>query len=366
MQSTIHLTLHELAIPGYTDLSHICETDSFTIYRALTLEGQYVFIKAPTPARPPVQLIRQLEHELEIAIDLNPEYVIRPIKIERNKDHTLLILEPCAYPPLTKLMQAPLEMAIFLPIAAGIAEALSEVHRHGLVHKEIQPENIFAISSGQVKLTGFGIASRLTREQRPPDPAELIADTLAYIAPEQTGRMNRSIDSRSDLYALGVTFYQMLTGSLPFTASDPMEWVHCHIAIQPKPPIECLGTIPEPLSRLVMKLLAKTAEERYQTAEGLQADLQHCLDEWRTQGCILPFPLGMSDIPCHLTIPEKLYGREREVKTLLAAFNRVVASGRPELILVSGYSGIGKSAVVNEWRKALVPSRALFAGGKFD
>ncbi len=194
----------------------------------------------------------------------------------------------------------------------------------------------------------------------------MIAGTLAYMAPEQTGRMNRSIDARSDLYALGVTLYQMLTGALPFTASDPMEWVHCHIARKPVPPAERLAGIPEPLSALIMKLLAKTAEERYQTAAGLERDLRRCLSDWEARGRIDTFPLGEHDTPDHLLIPEKLYGRAREVDTLLAAFDRVVASGAPELVLVSGYSGIGKSAVVHELHKALVPPRGLFASGKFD
>ena len=190
--------------------------------------------------------------------------------------------------------------------------------------------------------------------------------TLPYMAPEQTGRMNRSIDSRSDLYSLGVTFYQMLTGALPFTAHDPMEWVHCHIARTPMPPRQRLETIPAPISQLVMKLLAKTAEERYQTAAGVEHDLRRCRAEWETRGRIDEFPLAEHDVPDRLLIPEKLYGRSREVAALLGSFHHVVATGAPELVLVSGYSGIGKSSVVNELHKVLVPPRGLFASGKFD
>ena len=198
---------------------------------------------------------------------------------------------------------------------------------------------------------GFGIASRLPRERQAPEPPEFIAGTLPYMAPEQTGRMNRSIDSRSDLYSLGVTLYEMLTGTLPFTASDPMELVHAHIARQPTPPCERLKSIPRAVSAIIMKLLAKTAEERYQTAAGAASDLQRCLAEWETQHRIAEFPLGEQDTPDRLLIPEKLYGRESEINALLAAFDRVVAGGRPELVLVSGYSGIGKSSVVNELHK---------------
>ena len=218
---------------------------------------------------------------------------------------------------------------------------------------------------GHVWLTGFGIASQVPRERQAPAPPEIIAGTLAYMSPEQTGRMNRSIDARSDLYSLGVTLYQMLTGVLPFVAADPLEWVHCHIARQPIAPAD-LGVVPEPLSAIVMRLLAKNAEERYQTAAGLEADLRRCLSEWQSGGRIDPFPLGTNDFSDRLLIPEKLYGREREIDALLAAFDRVVVQGTAELVLVSGYSGVGKSSVVNELHKVLVPPRGLFAAGKFD
>jgi len=220
-----------------------------------------------------------------------------------------------------------MEMGRFLRFATGLSAALRHVHEHGLIHKDIKP-------TGQVWLTGFGIAARLPRERQSPEPPELVAGTLAYMAPEQTGRMNRSIDSRSDLYSLGVTMYETLTGALPFIASDPMEWAHCHIARQPVPPVERLKDVPVPVSAIVSKLLAKTAEERYQTAAGLERDLRRCLAEWEAQHRIDDFPLGQQDTPDRLLIPEKLYGRAREVATLLGAFDRVVKRGTPELVLV--------------------------------
>ncbi|HEY2530717.1 MAG TPA: AAA family ATPase, partial [Xanthobacteraceae bacterium] len=248
-----------------------------------------------------------------------------------------------------------------------LAGAVRQVHERGLIHKDIKPANILVdAAGGRVWLTGFGIASRLPRENQSPAPPEVIAGTLAYMAPEQTGRMNRSVDCRSDLYAVGVTLYEMLTGQLPFTATDPMEWVHCHIARKPVPPNERVAGVPRPISAIVMKLLAKTAEDRYQTAAGVEADLRQCLAEWESQSRIDPFPLGANDVSNRLLVPEKLYGREREIDTLLASFERVAANGSMELVLISGYSGIGKSSVVNELHKALVPRRGLFASGKFD
>jgi PAS domain S-box-containing protein len=311
--------------------------------------------------------VERLEHEYALKCELEADWAARPIALTHSNGGMALVLEDPGGVPVDRLLGRPLAVSHFLRIAIPLAGALRRVHERGLVHKDIKPANILAdAASGGVWLTGFGVASRLPREHQTPAPPEVIAGTLAYMAPEQTGRMNRSVDSRSDLYALGVTLYEMLTGQLPFTAADPMEWVHCHIARQPMPPDERVAGLPGLLSAIVMKLLAKTAEERYQTAAGVEADLRRCLAEWQSHGRIEPFSLGGCDESDRLLIPEKLYGREREIDTLLASFERVVANGRPELVLVSGYAGIGKSSVVNELHKVLVPPRGLFASGKFD
>src|SRR5246127_4880631 len=305
--------------------------------------------------------VERLEHEYALKSELDAEWAARPVALTHDSGRMTLVLEDPGGTPLDQLLGRPLDVSHFLRIAIPLAGALRHVHERGLIHKDIKPANILVKTAGSgVWLTGFGIASRLPRERQAPALPEVIAGTLAYMAPEQTGRMNRSVDSRSDLYALGVTLYEMLTGQLPFTAADPMEWVHCHIARQPVPPNERVAGVPRALSATVMKLLAKAAEDRYQTAAGVEADLRRALAEWESKGRIDPFSLGAYDTSDRLLIPEKLYGREREIEALIALFDRVAANGTSELVLVSGYAGIGKSSVVNELHKALVPPRGLF------
>lgn len=318
--------------------------------------------------RPSRSILDRLAHELSLKDELEAAWAVRPLKVERGSGRTmLLVLEDPGGEPLARLLGLPMDVGGFLALAIGAATALGKLHQRGLIHKDIKPANILVhCADGHVRLTGFGIALRLSRERQAPEPPETIAGTLAYMAPEQTGRMNRSIDARSDLYALGVTLYQMLTGVLPLTAADPMEWVHCHIARKPVPPAERLKSVPRPVSAITMKLLAKTPEDRYQTAGGVERDLRRCLAEWEARRRIDDFPLGLQDTPNELLIPEKLYGRDREIATLFSCFDRIIKTGVPELVLVSGYSGIGKSSVVDELHKALVPKRSLFASGKFD
>jgi PAS domain S-box-containing protein len=317
--------------------------------------------------RPHPTFIGRLAHEYSLRDELDSAWALRPLELVSEGGRPMLVLEDPGGEPLERQLHGPMELGTFLRLAVHITAALGKVHQRGLVHKDIKPHNIIVNRvTGEVKLTGFGIASRLPRGRQSPEPPETIAGTLAYMAPEQTGRMNRSVDSRSDLYALGGTFYHMLTGSLPFSASDPMEWVHCHIARLPTTPAERLKDVPGVVSKIIMKLLAKTAEGRYQTAAGLESDLRRCLAAREAQCRIEEFPLGAQDVPDRLVIPEKLYGREREIETLRAAFDRIVESGVAELVLVSGYSGIGKSSVVNELHKALVLPRGLFASSKFD
>jgi serine/threonine protein kinase len=322
---------------------------SFTLSRGLGDGLAPILLVAAAGEFPSRESVQRLEHEFALRAELDAEWAARPVELIGRDVRQVLVLEDNGGEPLDRLLGRPLDVATFLRIAIPLAASLSRVHARGLIHKDVKPANILVdAATGDVRLTGFGIASRLPRERQAPAAPEVIAGTLAYMAPEQTGRMNRSVDSRSDLYSLGVTFYEMLTGELPFVATDPMEWVHCHIARQPPAPDARVAGIPPPLATIVLKLLAKTAEARYQTAVGLAFDLRRCLADWNAYGRIESFPLGAQDASDRLLIPEKLYGREREIDVLLAAFDRVVAHGTPELVLVSGYSGVGKSSVVNE------------------
>ena len=353
-----------------SNLEPLRKDEEFILYRGRQSNdpgSRAVLLLVPASTRPALETLKKIEREYSLRDELGSAWAVRPLAVSQHRGRTALVFEDPGGETLDQFLPGPLEMTRFLRVAVGLATALSRVHQSGLIHKDVKPANVLVNSTtGEVRLMGFGIASRLPRERQTPELPEFIAGTLPYMAPEQTGRMNRSIDSRSDLYALGVTLYEMLTGSLPFSATDPMELVHCHIARQPVPPGARLKGIPSAVSDIVMKLLAKTAEERYQTATSAASDLRRCLDEWETRGWIDEFPFGEQDIPDRLLIPEKLYGREREVDALLAAFDRVVTQGRPEFVLVSGYSGVGKSSLVNELHKVLVPPRGLFAAGKFD
>jgi PAS domain S-box-containing protein len=330
-------------------------------------DSSQVLVLAPAKEEPRRESVRRLEHEYSLREELDPSWAARPIELTFHWNRPVLVLQDPGGAPLSQLLGQTFELKSSLRLAANLAAVIGQVHNRGLIHKDIKPANVLAnAATGGVWLMGFGIASRLPRERQSPDSPEFIAGTLPYMAPEQTGRMNRSTDSRSDLYSYGVTLYEILTGLLPFAATDAIEWVHCHVARRPVPPAERGTGIPEPISAIVMRLLAKTAEERYQTAAGVESDLKRCLAEWERSGRIDPFSIGKHDASDRLWIPEKLYGRDLEVKALLDAFDRVVTRGTSSLALVSGYSGIGKSSVVNELQKAIVLPRGIFIAGKFD
>jgi PAS domain S-box-containing protein len=311
--------------------------------------------------------LERLSHEYAIRADLDRQWAAIPVALSGDRRKQQLVLADPGGAPLEALLGRPMPIPRFLDYAIGIATAVRQMHDSSVIHKDIKPANILVDSAtSRAWLTGFGHASSNPREHQSPSAIDVIAGTFAYMAPEQTGRMNRSVDSRSDLYSLGIVFYRMLTGSLPFVATEPLEWIYFHIARQAVTPSTRVASIPMHLSVIVMKLLAKNAEERYQTAAGLEADLARCRDMWQRTGSIEPFALADDDISTRLLIPEKLYGRERESAALAAAFERVVQTGDPEVILVSGYSGIGKSVLVHELMKEIVAQRSLFVSSKYD
>ncbi|RKR36217.1 ATP-binding sensor histidine kinase [Paraburkholderia sp. BL17N1] len=355
---------------GYT-LELLREDAGLTLYRGRDSNTLTPIVAvAATVPQPSPHILQRLEHEWSLATALDSAWAARPVALTRHQGRTALILEDPGGEPLDRIItqqkNTQIDLTRCLRIAIGLVAALDQVHRHGLIHRDVKPANTLVDNSGRAWLMGFGIASRVPRERLPPMPPEIVSGTLAYMSPEQTGRMNRSVDSRSDLYSLGVTLYELFTGALPFSASDPMEWVHCHVARQPRLPGEQGSVIPSSVAAIIMRLLAKTAEERYQTAVAVERDFRRCLDDWETHGRVHAFLPGERDVPDRLLIPEKLYGRESEIGVLLESFERVAAGCRPELVLVSGYAGAGKSSVVNELHKALVPPRGFFASGKFD
>ncbi|MDI3291012.1 AAA family ATPase [Polyangium sp. 15x6] len=356
------------ALTEYTILDTVRVSDRFILQRAANGDGnRTVLLKYPAGKHPSPETIRQLEHERTVARDLDSGLVLHPITLARWADRTVLVFEDFRGVPLSHLLGAPMEVGRFLRIAEKTAQALAGLHDHHVIHKDIRPDNIIVdVETAEVRLTELGIASLLPREYQGADQVSSIEGSLPYMSPEQTGRMNRAIDHRTDLYSLGITFHEMLTGDLPFRASDPLEWVHCHIAGSPPPPHELVPRIPRPVSAIVQKLLSKVAEDRYQTARGLAHDLAVCLARWNETGAVPPFSLGREDVSEQFHLPQKLYGRDREIRTLLARFERVVASGEPELVLVSGYSGIGKSSLVHELDMPVATSRGSFLAGKFE
>ncbi|WP_437873536.1 AAA family ATPase [Sorangium sp. So ce363] len=358
----------DASAPSYLVTETLHEGQRVSLMRAVrSADGLPVVLKVLDPRRSRPQDVDRLKHEYAIGKMLGHEAVVAPLALETHEGLPALVLEDFGGESLERFIGAPMNPARFLDIAVRIAACVAAIHERDVIHKDLKPQNILVNpATGQVKLADLGLASRLSREQPPAGAPRLIEGSLPYLSPEQTGRMNRAIDSRADLYALGVTFYEMLTGRLPFEARDPLEWVHCHVARLPPAPSALVPELPEVLSALVLKLLAKMAEDRYQTARGLKHDLERCATQCRATGRIEPFPLAERDVSGRFQVPQKLYGREDDVAALLCAFDRVVATGSPELVLVSGYSGIGKSSLVHELYKPIVRERALFLSGKFD
>jgi predicted ATPase/signal transduction histidine kinase/tRNA A-37 threonylcarbamoyl transferase component Bud32 len=356
-----------LNLPGYTLRRPIRATDSNLLFQAVReADGAPVIIKTPVgPRAGPGEDERYRREHAILRRLLGVRGVTRAQGCERVNDRPVLVLEEVQGVALSESVGRPFELARFLELAVALSSTLAEIHLRGVIHKDLKPSNIIVLPSGEPRIIDFGAATLQRTEHVDAAPTHLIEGTLAYMSPEQTGRMNRAVDYRTDFYSLGVTFYELLTGARPFQGRDALEWFHAHMAQMPRPPHELLASVPPVLSAIVMRCLAKVAEERYQSAEGLRHDLAECVEGLR-RGALEPFVLGKRDIPSRFQLPQRLYGRDAHVATLLQGFERIVRGGRPELILVRGYSGIGKSSVVHELHKPVVQRRGFFLSGKFD
>jgi PAS domain S-box-containing protein len=316
---------------------------------------------------PSIYDLLHLRNHYTLAKNLPEPGITAPLSLEPDGHGFVLVMPDEGYQALSNYRIAhPLALSEVLAIAIQLTDILHYLYQHRVIHKDIKPANILIHpESQQIQLTDFSIASLLPKETEKVKHPNVLEGTLAYLAPEQTGRMNRGIDYRTDFYSLGVTLFELLAGELPFQSDDPLELVHGHLA-QPTPSVCTVNPeVPPVIGQIVTKLMAKNAEDRYQSALGLKYDLERVLHQLNTTGTIAPFELATRDVSDRFVIPEKLYGREAEVQALLAAFDRV-SQGTSELMLVAGYSGIGKTAVVNEVHKPMTRQRGYFIKGKFD
>ncbi|MBZ8181881.1 ATP-binding protein [Oscillatoria salina] len=378
------MKIANLEIAGYHAIALIYESANSLVYRAIRdRKQQPVILKVLKQDYPTPQELTRYKQEYQITSQLNLDGVIKTYGLETYRHTLAIVLEDFGAMSLKQLLDLKLltnlSLNKFLDLAIKITQILGQIHSNNVIHKDINPSNILLNpDTEQLKIIDFGIATQLTRENPTLKNPSILEGTLAYLSPEQTGRMNRSLDYRSDFYSLGITFYELLTQKLPFETKDPLELIHCHLAKIPPSPQEINPEIPSAISAIVTKLIAKTAEDRYQSAWGIIADLQECTHQLKTTGKISQFPLAARDFAERFQIPQKLYGREKELATLLAAFERVAESHlvnkspsnynqkQVEIMLVAGYSGIGKSSLVAEIHKPVTEKRGYYIEGKFD
>ncbi|HEY9664291.1 MAG TPA: AAA family ATPase, partial [Allocoleopsis sp.] len=353
-------------VAGYQLFEKVYESPRSLVYRGYEQIGQTpVILKILRQDYPTAEAIAKFRAEYEITRRLNSSATIRAYALHKWQHSLVMVLEDFGGNSLHRLMQQhPFSIEAVLHLALQLVDALAALQQQHVIHKDINPSNIVLNpATQQLKLIDFGISTLLSQETPIIRSPHILEGTLPYLSPEQTGRLNRSIDYRTDFYSLGVTLYELLTHQRPFTSNDAIELVHCHLAKQAIPPHELKPEIPEPLSHLVMKLMEKMPEDRYQSTAGLKADLQYCLEQWQVSSKIIDFPLAQHDLATQLQIPQKLYGREQAIATLIAAF---ASRSSLAMMLISGYAGIGKSALVQELHKPITQHRGYFISGKFE
>ena len=358
-----------MILAHYQIVDRICTPTGSCLYRGRALkDGTPVMLKLLDPQDASAAKTACFRREYLLLQSLNVPEIAKPIALVDEGGYLAMVVEDFAGESLDAVFanDRRMDLPTSLAIASHLSHAMMGMHAAQVIHQDIRPPNILVTPENQIRIMDLTIAIAQGREAVSFGQCAAHSTDWAYMSPEQTGRMNRPVDYRTDFYSLGITLYRMLTRELPFTANDPLEWTHCHIARTPPPPHAIAPTVPQPVSDIVMKLLAKLPEERYQSAHGLQVDLDRCLAQWQASGCIESFPLGAADRSDRFQIPHKLYGRDREITLLLAAFDHMAATGEATMVTISGYSGIGKSSLVHELHKPIVPARGYFIAGKFD
>lgn len=355
-------------LPGYAIFRELTRDTKHVTYRGVRENDQTpVLIKTSANPHPTLDEVARLKNEFELLSHLSIPATLKAYSLDQHQNNYYLILEDPQSKTLDKFIAGKnLDIGTKLKIAIKIVKSLGELQENEIIHKNIQPENILIDETiYNAKIIGFDFATKIPRQRLSLKNPNLLEGSLPYISPEQTGRMNREVDYRTDFYSLGVTFYELFTAKLPFVTTDPMELIHAHIAKSPKPPSEVNPTVPLMISNIIMKLMAKKAEDRYSSSLSLLNDLEKSLEEWTLSGTIDPFPLGTNDVYHKLQISQKIYGREKEIQTILLTFEEV-CRGSTQMVLLGGYPGIGKTSIVHELHKPLLEHKGFFISGKFD
>lgn len=354
---------------NYSDIKLIYQSKLSNIFSGIrTTDNTPVIIKTLHNETPSFSEISALQFEYDIGREFNHKNIIKMLNFQQHGSKSAIIMEYFHGDPLSKILKSrEIGLSEFFDIAIQLVEATGEIHSKNVIHKDINPSNILWDEKEKtLKLIDFGISSKLPRELQTVVEPQFLEGTLLYMSPEQTGRMNRSIDYRSDYYSVGMTLYEILTGTPCFECDDILEIIHCHIARIPVPPAQRNKNIPLSLSDIIMKLLAKNAEERYQSSFGIIHDLKQCQKSLLNNSPLDNFFIGEKDIPERFELPEKLYGREKEIDILLKGFDEVVENGTSKILMISGESGIGKSVLVHEIYKSLLNKRGYFITGKAE